>query len=257
MNRVTSIYLDGIRFSAAVVVFLDHYSMMGNTWLWWAFPYGSEAVLAFFVLSGFVIGYVTERRETTATAYAVNRMARIFSVALPALAATALIQGAHAAYYSFAALRWRGAGIPDAVVGLLIAEGIVAEVALFVWGRRLVERIGPGRLTMLAAGASVVRWAALAFVVDPLALAAMQALHAGTFAFQHLSAMQVLGRVGPARAATAQAWLSALGYSMPGAALVWLAGRLYARQPAYAFLAMAAVAALAVPVGARLRDEAG
>ena len=169
------------------------------------------------------------------------------------LFATALIQGAHAAYYSFAALRWRGAGIPDGIVGLLIAEGIIAEIALFIWGRRLVERIGPGRLTMLAAGISAVRWAALAFVVDPWALAALQTLHAGTFAFQHLSAMQVLGRIGPARAATAQAWLSALGYSLPGAALVSVAGQLYARDPAWAFLAMAAVAGLALPVGARLR----
>jgi len=172
-----------------------------------------------------------------------------------ALLASALIQGAHAAYYSFAALRWRAAGIPDGIVGLLIAEGIVAEIALFIWGRRLVERIGPGRLTMLAAGISVVRWTALAFVVDPWALAALQVLHAGTFALQHLSAMQVLGRVGPARAGMAQAWLSALGYALPTAGLVWLAGQLYARQPALAFLTMAAVAALALPVGARLSSQ--
>jgi len=167
--------------------------------------------------------------------------------------ASALIQGAHAAYYSFAALRWRAAGIPDGIVGLLIAEGIVAEIALFVWGRRLVERIGAGRLTMLAAGISAVRWTALAFIVDPWALAALQVLHAGTFAFQHLSAMLVLGRIGEARAATAQGWLSALGYALPTAGLVWLSGQLYARQPALAFLAMAAVATLALPVGARLR----
>ena len=170
-----------------------------------------------------------------------------------ALLASALIQGAHATYYSFAALRWRAAGIPDAVVGLLIAEGIVAEVALFVWGRRLVERVGPGRLTMAAAGLSAVRWTALAFVVDPWALAALQVLHAGTFAFQHLSAMLVLRRVGAGRAATAQAWLAALGYALPTGALTWLAGQLYADRPALAFVAMAVVAALAVPVGARLR----
>lgn len=174
-----------------------------------------------------------------------------------ALLASALIQGAHAAYYSFAALRWREAGIPDGIVGLLIAEGIVAEIALFVWGRRLVERIGPGRLTLLAAGISVLRWTALAFVVDPWALAALQVLHAGTFAFQHLSAMLVLRGIGTARAATAQAWLSALGSSLPSGVLVWLAGQLYARRPSLAFLAMAAVAALALPVGARLRLVAG
>jgi MFS transporter, PPP family, 3-phenylpropionic acid transporter len=170
-----------------------------------------------------------------------------------AVLASALIQGAHAAYYNFAALRWRAAGIPDGIVGLLVAEGIVAEVALFVWGRTLIERIGPGRLTMVAALVSVVRWMALAVVVDVRILAILQLLHAGTFALQHLSAMLVLRQVGAGRAATAQTWLAALGGSLPGAALTWLAGRLYGRDPGSAFLAMAVVAALALPVGARLR----
>lgn len=170
-----------------------------------------------------------------------------------AVLASALIQGAHAAYYSFAALRWRAAGISDGVVGLLIAEGVIAEVALFVWGRRLVERIGPGRLTMLAAGISAVRWVVLALVVDPWLLAGAQVLHAGTFALQHLSAMLVLRRVGARRAATAQTWLAALGGSLPSAGLTWLAGQLYGWDPALAFLAMGAVSALALPVGARLR----
>ena len=173
-----------------------------------------------------------------------------------AVLASALIQGAHAAYYNFAALRWRAAGIPDGIVGLLIAEGVVAEVALFIWGRALVERIGPGRLTMTAALVSAVRWTALAVVVDVRALAVLQLLHAGTFALQHLSAMLVLRGVGAGRAATAQTWLAALGGSLPGAALTWLAGRLYGRDPGSAFLAMAVVAALAFPVGARLRGLA-
>ena len=62
------------------------------------------------------------------------------------IAASALIQGSHAAYYGFAAIQWRAAGIPDdGVIGLLIAEGIVMEVVLFVWGGRLVCPARPGR----------------------------------------------------------------------------------------------------------------
>ena len=52
-----------------------------------------------------------------------------------AVLASALIQGAHAAYYGFAPLYWRSQGMSDAVIGLLMAEAIVAEVALFAWGR--------------------------------------------------------------------------------------------------------------------------
>ena len=47
----------------------------------------------FFVLSGYVIAHATATRETTAYTYAVNRVARIYSVVLPGLVAMALLDG--------------------------------------------------------------------------------------------------------------------------------------------------------------------
>ena len=166
------------------------------------------------------------------------------------LLATALIQGAHAAYYSFAPLYWRSHGISDAVIGLLVAEGIVAEIALFVWGRGLVERLGPARLTALAAGFSVLRWGATAATTDLAALAVVQTLHAGTFALQHLSTMQVLRALPAARAGLAQTVVAAFGFSAATGLLTWVSGVLYARVGGGTFLVMAAVggaAALLVP----------
>jgi len=165
-----------------------------------------------------------------------------------ALIATALIQGAHAAYYAFATLHWRAAGIPDGVIGLLIAEGIVAEIALFIWGRPLVERLGPARLTALAASASLVRWTATALVTDVPALAAAQLLHAATFACQHLSTMLVLRTLPAQRAGTAQALMSALGFSAPTGLLVWLSGLIYGSAGGLTFLLMAAVGGSALLV---------
>jgi len=163
------------------------------------------------------------------------------------VAATALIQGSHAAYYAFAPIYWRANGISDTVIGLLIAEGIVAEIALFVWGRRLIERIGPARLTGLAATASLARWTATAFVTGIPILAAVQLLHAATFAFQHLSAMLVLGRtVPPGKAASAQTLHAALGFSAPTGLLIWATGLLYARAGGLVFLLMAALGGSAV-----------
>eukprot|EP01037_Dinobryon_pediforme_P002675 gene2677-2714_t len=49
------------------------------------------AVAIFFVLSGFVIGHVTQQRETDARSYAISRAARIFSVALPAIVITVVL----------------------------------------------------------------------------------------------------------------------------------------------------------------------
>jgi MFS transporter, PPP family, 3-phenylpropionic acid transporter len=174
--------------------------------------------------------------------------------------ASALIQGAHAAYYGFAPLYWRAQGFSDSVIGLLIAEGIVAEVALFAWGRRLVERLGPAGLTACAAAASLIRWSVTALAPPLPVLAAIQLLHAATFAMQHLSAMLVLSRaVPPERAATAQALHGALGFGAPTGVLMLIAGTLYARYGGLVFLAMAAVGGMAMllvrPLGSAIRTR--
>jgi MFS transporter, PPP family, 3-phenylpropionic acid transporter len=164
-----------------------------------------------------------------------------------AVGTTALIQGAHAAYYGFAALLWRAQGLSDTMIGLLIAEGIVAEILLFARGKRLVEKLGPAGLTACAASASVVRWSITAFTPPVPVLAVVQLLHAATFAMQHLSAMLVLSRFVPAeRAATAQALHSALGYGAPTGLMMLLSGWLYARYGGFVFLAMAGMASLAL-----------
>jgi len=161
--------------------------------------------------------------------------------------ASALIQGAHAAYYGFASLYWRSQGMSDATIGLLIAEGIIAEVALFAWGRRLIEHLGPAGLTACAAAASAVRWTVTALAPPLPVLAVMQLLHAATFGMQHLAAMLVLSRtIPPERAATAQSLHSALGMGAPGGLLMLLAGFVYARYDGLAFLVMAAIGASAL-----------
>lgn len=172
-------------------------------------------------------------------------LGRVFGVTV---LATALIQGSHAAYYAFATLYWRSAGIADAVIGLLIAESIVVEIALFVWGRRLVERIGPAGLSAIAASAGVLRWLMMAWTVSAPVLVAVQLLHAATFACQHLSSMLVLRTLPPARAGLAQTVLSSLGFSAPTGALIWISGLVYARSGGDVFLLMAGLSALALPL---------
>ncbi len=156
------------------------------------------------------------------------------------IVASALIQGSHAAYYGFAAIWWRQAGLGDGAIGLLIAEGIVMEIALFTWGGRWVARLGPARLTALAAAGCIVRWTALGFTTALPVLATVQLLHAATFAMQHLSAMAMLGRHVPgSRRAAAQAVHSALGFSAPTGLLIWLVGLQFARFGGLVFLPMA------------------
>jgi peptidoglycan/LPS O-acetylase OafA/YrhL len=89
MDRNFSTFLDLTRLSAATAVFLAHlsYPQFGGEALAWFGPHAHSAVVVFFVLSGYVIAW-TAQRDGTLTGYAINRAARIYSVALPALALT-------------------------------------------------------------------------------------------------------------------------------------------------------------------------
>lgn len=89
MSRGFSTYLDLLRFSAAVIVFLSHYGyqrMSEGRWYWLReWNLGSDAVIVFFVLSGFVIAHVAARPGAALGGFAFDRLSRLISVALPAL----------------------------------------------------------------------------------------------------------------------------------------------------------------------------
>jgi peptidoglycan/LPS O-acetylase OafA/YrhL len=89
MNRAVSSYLDAVRFLAAFSVVLAH---LDEVWVPGFAPFfthlGLEAVGIFFVLSGFVIGYVSDSKEPNWSSYFLNRAARLYSVAVPCLILT-------------------------------------------------------------------------------------------------------------------------------------------------------------------------
>ena len=89
MTRSFSVYLDLVRFLAAFVVLLHHARYLYDPG-YFIFAFGHEAVIVFFVLSGYVIAYVTETKERTLKSYTLSRLARIYSVALPAILLTGL-----------------------------------------------------------------------------------------------------------------------------------------------------------------------
>ncbi|WP_149540828.1 MFS transporter [Siccirubricoccus phaeus] len=166
---------------------------------------------------------------------------------------SALVQGSHALVYGFGTLHWQAAGHSPAMVGLLWAEGVMAEVVLFLCGGRLVARLGPARLAALAAGAGVLRWGLLAETTWLPALALAQLLHALTFGAMHLAAMRVLGALPPGQAARAQTLHASLGVGLASGVLTFLAGPLYAAWGGAGFWAMAALCALALPLSLRLQ----
>jgi len=90
LARETSLYIDAMRVLAALVVFLDHFarpSVSGGLF-WQVAPFGGDAVIVFFVISGFVIAHATAQKERNAADYFISRAARIYSVAVPAIVLT-------------------------------------------------------------------------------------------------------------------------------------------------------------------------
>lgn len=95
MNLRFSLYLDLLRFLAAIVVFVSHFAyprFTGGDYIWIReFNLGSDAVIFFFVLSGLVIAYTTDVKDRDFKEYGFNRATRLFSVIIPALILTIIL----------------------------------------------------------------------------------------------------------------------------------------------------------------------
>lgn len=98
MSREFSLYLDAVRFLAALMVVFYHMNMR---WLSADIlplsGHGHAAVMVFFVLSGYVISYIHARRENTPAEYWASRLSRFYSLAIPVVLVTPLLDLAGAA----------------------------------------------------------------------------------------------------------------------------------------------------------------
>jgi PPP family 3-phenylpropionic acid transporter len=168
------------------------------------------------------------------------------------VATASLLQASHAVYNGFSTLHWRAAGISEAVIGGLWAEGVVAEILLFSVSGFFVARFGPIGLLALAGFSGIARWAVLAQSTELAALLSVQVLHAITFGAVHLGAMHFVARnAPPGLSATAQGiYASASGLAM-GLAMIG-AGGLFAAFQGNAFFAMAAISAVGTGLAALL-----
>jgi len=89
LSQPFSLYLDLARFVAASLVVSAHYlqSRLATGDMSRFLPdMGREAVIIFFVMSGFVIAYTSQRKNASAREYVAARVGRIYSVAIPTLA---------------------------------------------------------------------------------------------------------------------------------------------------------------------------
>ena len=167
-------------------------------------------------------------------------------------------QASHSVMYAFGTLHWRAQGLGEKVIGLLWAEGVIAEIIVFALGARILRRVRPAQLLTLGAAAGIVRWTGTAYATEVWQLVLLQALHGGTFGCAYLGAMYFLQRgIAPSIAASAQALYSAVATGLALGLGLMSAGPLYAGLGAQAFLVMTLLSAFGAVLGLLLSRRWG
>lgn len=125
---------------------------------------------------------------------------------------------AHTALYAFFSLYLDSLGYAKSTVGVLWGVSVAVEIAFFWFQGKIGERFAPHRWLQWAALAAVLRFIATAAGGSWLwVLVLAQALHAVTFAAQHVACIVLINRhfPGPLRG-RGQALYTTLGYGIPG-----------------------------------------
>ena len=162
------------------------------------------------------------------------------------LVLVALIQGSHAAYYSFSSIYWKGAGYSEDIIGYLWSLGVAAEVAVFALSKRLFSGWSLRALFVVAALGVVVRWGLTASTTALLALVAIQLLHGVTFAIAHIAAIQYIQHSEQRKMVALQALYNAIPLGAFIALMTTLSGWGYENWGANVFWAMAVMGVLAL-----------
>jgi MFS transporter, PPP family, 3-phenylpropionic acid transporter len=170
--------------------------------------------------------------------------------------AAALIQGSHAAYYSFASISWQASGLGGLTIAGLWVLGVLAEIVVFALSPRFT--VSPAMLMLIGGLCAGLRWLITAQEPPLAILAVVQMMHGLTYGITQVGTMGLLLRHVPSHVtATAQGYLTAgIGIAMSSAAM--LSGVIYAyhgRSVYYAMAAMAVIGALVMWL-ARRKAEA-
>ena len=172
---------------------------------------------------------------------------------LAIISASALIQGSHAANYTFASIVWQNEGYSGLTIAGLWVLGVLAEIVLFATSPRL--RWSPATLVMLAGLVAAVRWVVTAQSPPLAVLAIVQVSHGITFGLTLVATMSLMQRHVPGEfIARAQGYLAAsTGIVMASTAVV--SGAIYAQIGPGIYYLMALMALLAVGVMAAGRSR--
>src|SRR4051794_20336852 len=154
--------------------------------------------------------------------------------------AAALIQGSHAAYYTFASITWQGTGLGGVTIAGLWAIGVVAEIVVFAISPRFT--LQPSSLVVIGGLSGLARWLITAQGPSVAVLSLVQLAHGLTYGLTQVGTMGLLVRHVPAHSmARAQGYLAACSGIISSIAAI-LSGAVYSRYGQGVYYGMAGMA---------------
>ena len=176
----------------------------------------------------------------------------------PFLMITALLQGAHAAYYGFGAVYWQDIGISETYIGYFWSVGVIGEIFFLAFGKRFFGNSSIAMMFCIAALGSIVRWLTLAYAVDVWTIMLSQLLHGVTFGVSHLAAMRYMSeRVSDDEAVATQSIYAAIPFSLGISALTFACGMLYPsyQEGIFVLMAVAILPVFGLIMSSHIRDK--
>ena len=172
---------------------------------------------------------------------------------LAIITAAALIQGSHAAYYTFASITWQLSGLDGLTIAGLWALGVLAEIVVFALSPRF--KLQPSVLVVIAALSAAARWLITAQAPPVAVLAVVQLAHGLTFGLTQVGTMGLMVRHVPIHVmARGQGYLAACAGIVASCASI-LSGAVFARHGPGVYYVMAAMALLGAAVMWSARDR--
>ncbi|WJY27158.1 MULTISPECIES: 3-phenylpropionate MFS transporter [Sporosarcina] len=151
-----------------------------------------------------------------------------------------LLQGAHAAYYSFGFIYLDDLGVSGIWIGVILNVAVLFEIVFFRVSDRLLANVKTSTMFLIAGIGSTVRWfLVFLFPITPVFVLS-QTLHAISFGVAHYAFVHYISsRLPKQQIAPAQGMYAAFAMSLSTAVLTVPAGYLYDFSPGLAFLGMA------------------
>jgi PPP family 3-phenylpropionic acid transporter len=154
---------------------------------------------------------------------------------------SALVQGSHAAYYTFASIAWQQAGYGGLTIAGLWVLGVLAEIVVFALSPRFT--LPSSVLVVIAAVCAAARWVITAQAPPIAVLAVVQLAHGLTFGLTVVGTMGLLAQRVPGHVmARGQGYLAACTGIVTSCASI-ASGAVYARYGEGVYYMMAAMAA--------------